>query len=104
MKDIRQNWKVLAATQTIKSEDIAALCIYRALVKEQGKEGALSRLHKSFKPITNPIKLANGADPYFSLKTSLWQVRYSSLHNWLEPEEQKALVDLSRELYKGPFK
>jgi len=101
--DIRQQWKALAVNRTISKEDIAALCIYRALVKEQGKEGAISRLRKSFKPITNPVKLANGADPNFSLKMALWGTRHSVLITWLEPEEQKILGDLSKELYKEKF-
>jgi len=101
MKDIRQNWKALAADRNIKSEDIAALCIYRALVKEQGIEGALSRLRKSFKPITNPVKLANGADPDLALKNALWLTRYSALSKWLTEEEFKPIWEMGHTIYRG---
>jgi hypothetical protein len=100
MKDIRQNWKALAADRKIKSEDIAALCIYRALVKEQGIEGALSRLRKSFKSITNPIKLANGADPDLSLKNSLWSTKYSAFKDWLPEEEFKQIWEMAHAIRK----
>ena len=101
MKDIRQNWKALAADRKITSEDIAALCIYRALVKEQGIEGALSRLRKSFKPITNPVKLENGADPNLALKNSLWSVKYSAIKGWLTEEEFKPILEMAAEIRKG---
>lgn len=100
MKDIRQNWKALAADRKIKSEDIAALCIYRALVKEQGIEGALSRLRKSFKPITNPIKLANGADPNLSLKNALWSTKYSAFKDWLPEEEIEQVWEMAYAIRK----
>lgn len=100
MKDIRQNWKALASDRKIKSEDIAALCIYRALVKEQGIEGALSRLHKSFKPITNPVKLANGADPTLSLKNALWSTKYSAFKEWLTEEEFKPPWEMAHAIRK----
>lgn len=98
MKDIRQEWKALAANRAIRSEDIAALCIYRALVKNEGKEGAIARLKKSFKPITNPVKLDNGAQPYYSLATALFSVKYSKVAGWLDEENKSTLVYISREI------
>lgn len=98
MKDIRQNWKALAAEQKVTREDIAALCIYRALVKNQGKEGAISRLRKSFIPVTNPIKLQNGAAPYHALSVALWCVKYSAIHNWLDESERQSLVTMAKEI------
>lgn len=98
MKDIRQQWKALAEKREIKSEDIAALCIYRALVKNEGKEGAISRLRKSFNPVTNPVKIENGAAPYFALSTALWSVKYSTLLVWLDEEDKAAVVALSKEI------
>jgi len=98
MKDIRQNWKALAAERKITSQDIAALCIYRALHKEQGKEGSIERLRKSFKPITNTIKLDNGAYPYGALSSALWMVKHSTLITWLDEADQKAMLDLAREI------
>jgi hypothetical protein len=98
MKDIRQQWKALAEKREIKSEDIAALCIYRALVKNEGKEGAIARLRKSFNPVTNPVKIENGAAPYFALSTALWSVKYSTLLTWLDEEGKTAVVALSKEI------
>jgi len=96
MKDIRTQWKAHAAERKITREDIAALCIYRALVKEQVPTGAKSRLHKSFKPITNTVKLENGADPYGSLKSAVNSVRYSIFAQWLDKEELEMLVEAAK--------
>jgi len=98
MKDIRQQWKALAADRKVTREDIAALCLYRALVKEQGKEGAISRLHKSFIPITNPIKIENGAHPYGALASALWMVKHSTFVTWLDEEPKQALLTLAKEI------
>jgi len=97
MKDIRQNWKALAAERKITREDIAALNLYRTLIKEQGKEEAISRLRKSFKPITNSIKLENGAYPYGSLESAIWGIKYSTFITWLEKEEQEKLIAFAKE-------
>jgi len=93
IKDIRPQWKALAADRKITREDIAALCIYRALRKEQVPEGAKSRLHKSFKPITNKVKLENGAYPYGSLETALNSIKYSNFAKWLNEDELKLMLD-----------
>src|SRR5271165_4268355 len=76
-QDIRPQWKVLAAKKEITSSDMAALHCYRALVKNEGKEGAIARLKKSFRPIHSSIKLSNGATPYQSLTISLQSLKYS---------------------------
>lgn len=93
IKDIRPQWKALAAAREITKEDIAALCVYRALRKEQVPEGAKSRLHKSFKPITNKVKLENGAYPYGSLETALNSIKYSNFAKWLDEDELKQMLD-----------
>ena len=100
MKDIRQQWTALAAAKQITRQDIASLCIYRSLVKEQGKDGALSRLQKSFTPVTNKVKLENGAHPQHALRNALWLIKQSSLWSWLETDEQRSLEILSKELSK----
>lgn len=97
MKDIRNQWKALAADRKITREDITALCLYRALVREQGKPGAIARLSRSFRAITNPTKLANGAEPLGSLETSLWRIRNSTLFSWLEKPEQDQMLAFARE-------
>jgi hypothetical protein len=101
MKDIRQQWKAHAASKKITSQDIAALCIYRSLVKEQGEEGALSRLKKSFTPVTNPVKLANGASPMFSMRQALWMVKNSVFTEWLTDEEYKPIGEIALSLHRS---
>lgn len=96
MKDIRTQWKALAATKKITRGDIAALCIYRAMVKEQVPNGAKSRLHKAFTPITNSVKLANGAAPRYALETAIFEIRYSTFAKWLDPEGLSKLLDAAR--------
>lgn len=110
-KDIRQNWKQLAKDKKITKEDVAALCLYRALLKTStpddtaraiiignGKEAALSRLKKSFKEVTNTIKLANGAAPYGAAESALRMVKYSTVLTWLGENEQKIMIELGRAL------
>jgi len=97
-KDIRPLWKALAEERKITKEDIAALCIYRALVKEQGKEGAISRLQRAFKPVTNTVKLENGAAPYGALDSALWLVKRSTFITWLDEEPKQAVLALAKEI------
>jgi len=96
MKDIRTQWKALAAERNITREDIAALCIYRAMYKEEIPTGAKSRLHKSFKPITNPVKLANGTAPYGALEAAVSWIRYSAFSKWLDKDEMDALIEAAK--------
>ena len=105
MKDIRQNWKTISSAKTITSTDVVALCIYRTLQQEESVAEALQRLKKSFTPITNSIKLANGATPHFSLRTTLagfWYLKYnnSSLTRWLPEENYEAVRAMALELLK----
>jgi hypothetical protein len=95
-KDIRAQWKALAADRKITKEDIAALCIYRAMVKEQVPEGAVSRLHRSFKPITNKVKLDNGAAPYAALESAVNSIKYSKFAEWLNKDELNALLEAAK--------
>lgn len=104
MKDIRVQWKVLAASRKIASEDIAALCIYRALIKEQVPEGAKSKLHKSFSPITNIIKLNNGAYPYSALETAVNSIKYSTFASWLDEEDLNKLLEAAKMTKTGGLK
>ncbi len=96
MKDIRTQWKALAAKKNIKREDIAALCLYRTLFKEQDTPEAKSRLHKSFAPITNKIKLENGAYPYGALEAALNMIRYSTVAQWLDEEDRDKIVAFAK--------
>ena len=101
MKDIRQQWKAHAASKKVTAQDIAALCIYRALVKEQGQAGALSRLQKSFTPVTNPVKLANGQVPSAGLRSALWRVKHSVFAEWLTEEEFRPLGEIALSLCRS---
>jgi len=101
IKDIRPQWKALAAKREITKEDIAALCIYRALYKGQIPEGAKTRLHKSFKPITNPVKLNNGAEPNAALMIAIHSIKYSHFADWLDKEELQQLIDAAKETLKA---
>jgi hypothetical protein len=95
-KDIRPLWKALAKERKITKEDIAALCIYRAMVKGEVPEGAKTRLEKAFKPITNPVKLENGADPHGALKSAIWSIKYSKFAEWLDKDQFAALLEAAK--------
>lgn len=97
-KDVRPQWKALANERKLDSADMAALCIYRSMIKGEGKEGAISRLRKSFKPITNPIKLENGAYPFGSLASALWRIKYSTFIGWLDVDTQTALLAIAKDI------
>ena len=96
LKDIRPLWKARAAAREITRADIAALCVYRALIKGEVPDGAKSRLHKSFSPITNQVKLANGAKPYGSMEYALYAIKYSCFADWLDPDQLKQLMNAAK--------
>jgi len=95
-KDIRQQWKALASERKITKEDIAALCIYRAMVRDEVPVGAKSRLRRAFNPITNKTKLENGARPYGSLESAVNSIKYSTFATWLDKNELAALLEAAR--------
>ncbi len=96
MKDIRTQWKALAAAKEITREDIAALCLYRTLFVEKDAEEAKSRLFTAFAPITNQIKLDNGALPRESLRYALNSIKYSKIAKWLDPEDLAKMLELAK--------
>ncbi len=96
MKDIRTQWKALAAAKSITREDIAALCLYRTLVREAEEPTAAQRLRKSFSPITNKNKLANGSRPFESLEYALRTIKYSSFAKWLDEEDLNKMTELAK--------
>lgn len=100
ISDIRPQWKALAADRKNTKEDIVALVLYRSMLKGGVKEDVLARLRKSFKPITNIVKLDNGAYPYGSLQEALRMVKYSTVIQWLTPDEGKALLALAQDALK----
>jgi hypothetical protein len=100
MKDIRTQWKALAAEKKITREDIAALCLYRTMFKKEQTPEALARLHKSFAPITNAIKLANGAIPHASLDSAVRTIKYSAVAKWLDESDVNELLEFARAVLK----
>lgn len=94
--DIRAQWKALAADRKITNQDIAALCIYRSMIRGEDKEATIQRLRKSYTPITNTVKLANSASPYWSVRVALYMIRNSSLIEWLTPDEKQALLSIAK--------
>jgi hypothetical protein len=94
-------WKELADAKTISSEDVAALCLLRFL-KSKNTEDIKARLHRSFSPITNKIKLENGAAPYGALERALRLLRYSEFAKQLPLDTLKEMEALAKEtLSKG---
>lgn len=98
--DIRPQWRKLAAERKITKEDIAALCLYRSMLRGGEKEDTLARLRKSFKPVTNIVKLDNGAYPYGSLQESLRMLKYSTVITWMTSEEAALLLSLAKSIEK----
>src|SRR5450631_2804852 len=74
--DIRPQWKELAGKKELTSSDMAALHIYRAMVKGEGLEGAKSRLKKAFRPVTCEKKLINGARVWGGYQAALHGISY----------------------------
>jgi len=92
--DIRAQWKALAAKKEITKEDMAALCLYRSLIKDQGLEGAVSRLKKSFSPLKNQVKIDNTDHIYGTMFRAIHMAKYSHLAKWITKKELDNLLVL----------
>jgi hypothetical protein len=90
MTNIRAFWKQLADKKEITRNDIAALCLLKALRKDDPSL-AVNYLKESFKPVTNTIKLANGAYPYYALWDALCGVTTCQVAQQLTVEEKEKL-------------
>lgn len=112
---MKQNttWLRLANNKQIIAADVAALCIYRAIKNKPAAEtdvtdleisDASSRLKRAFSPVTNSTKLANGADPYYSLKQSLFTSKFSAFAQSLTEQQQAWIKDIALALRKGEFR
>jgi hypothetical protein len=101
MTNIREFWKQLANKKEITRADIAALCLLKALRQE---DPALAKiyLNQSFKPITNTVKIANGAYPRYALWSALGSADSCQTSKQLTDEEKKALKVLASSL-NGSF-
>jgi hypothetical protein len=98
MNKFQTIWKQLAATRALTSSDMAVMALSKAIHEEERLKKADSAtaanaldlakyyLKQNFKPITKPIKLANGAYPHGALYSALWNITRS--------ESYKAFSDL----------
>ncbi len=96
MKDIRNQWKSHANNGDISSADMAAYIIYKGIVGEQSTDQISAKLHKAFRPISNPNKLANGFTPNQSYNHALRSVKYSTLISWLGDEDKSLLLTMAK--------
>ena len=115
-EEIREKWKDLAHKKELTSSDMAALHIYRALMKGEGKEGAIRRLKTAFRPIEKQSKIAGGALPWGALKSALsdivwlghkWQNgsfqevwNYCTFASWMQKHEIDKMLELIKEIQK----
>jgi hypothetical protein len=98
---VKAIWKTLADAKKITSQDVAALCLLRSL-KSNDTENTRARLLRAFKPITNKIKLENGAAPFGALELALRWLKYSEFAKQLPEDTQKQMEALAKEtLSKG---
>jgi len=118
MNDFQKAWKELAARKTLTSSDMAALCLIKAILREQRHmektpdvpfdmlEQVKFYLRKSFKPISKPSKLSGGAYPYGSLYLALRSVvgtntysnfkKFYNQETWIKVEELLKQVQSNR--------
>lgn len=77
MKNYKEIWKSL--NNKMNTLDVVNYCIVKALAAKTEDKFELIKifLSKAFTPIRNPNKLANGSNPYQSLKTALWSLKCS---------------------------
>jgi hypothetical protein len=94
--DIRPQWKAKAKARTISKADMITLCAYRAARRQEGSAGAAQRLKKTFAPITNPIKRANGAEPWGALRYMDRMIDQCSLMSWLTPDERTEISAIAK--------
>lgn len=95
-------WKKLANEKKIQSRDVAAYVLIKALyAKSNDKlEVAKALLYKSFTPITNSNKLANGSTTFGCLEYALNRAYWSTLMEELMPEEKEQFLSLMGKLQK----
>jgi hypothetical protein len=96
--DIRSKWKARAAIRNTTSADIAALCIYRSMIRGECKQATIARLRRSFTPVSNPIKLQNGHSRWHGLASGLFAVKFSPLLEWMTKEESVELLGIAKSI------
>ena len=97
-------WLELAKNKNITAADCATLCLYRTILKSddvgQQTENAVMHLKRAFSPISNTVKLENGASKYAALKQSLALLKYSNFFLALEFPAQEKISTLAKEVYR----
>jgi hypothetical protein len=108
MNNFQTAWKQFAAQRSLTSSDMAVLCLSKAARKEDPQEAleqAKYYLKKSFNPITKPVKLANGAYPYWALWNALWDIEKSQVFKaysefWTK-EAREQVAAMAKKLIAG---
>lgn len=98
MKDIRNQWKSHAKNGDISSTDMATYIIYKGIVGEQSIDQIIIKLHKAFKPISNPNKLANGCTANQSFTYALRAIKYSTFVHWLDDEDTNSILGIAKSI------
>lgn len=101
-KDIKEIWRALAQNKQITAKHMVEYAILRAIRSDRSDKLSSVRyfIRKSFTPITNTSKLANGRKPFDIL--ARWDVSYRNnnyilgqkAEDILTDEELKEFVDL----------
>lgn len=114
MNKFQTIWKQLAAKRNLSSSDMVVWAISKAVHEEQrlkklniesqltALDLARQYLKKSFKPISKPIKLANGAYPYYALDAALWNLTrcesYKAFDSLWDEETRNKIKEIAIEI------
>lgn len=94
-QQLRSIWRELSSTNSITSQHIA---IYTLLRNKP--------LLRAFTPISNKIKLTNGAQPWqgcYSALSGLDRGRLPAPFDFLDEEEKAQLANIARQLWQQPW-
>jgi len=109
MTPTNTQWKTFVSTSSPYSSDIIGYALVRAIRSKSNNklEVAKGLLYKSFSPITNPNKLANGGTPFQALHEALdrfiWRGVESLSHFNLSDQEKIELKELYSRVAKEDF-
>ena len=96
----KAKWKAASHAKRVSAADMAALAFHRAwwaietqvLSREDAGAWIEARLDKAFTPVSNAIKLSNGADPSFSKKAAVRELKWQLTQR--SRAHQKGQLDL----------
>ena len=86
MQDYTQAWKDQANSKTLTSYDMFNLCLMKAIKSKSNTNKvklAWAILQKTFSPVTNSMKLANGHDRWAAIARAAYYAKYAKQENWL---------------------